>query len=75
MMYIPGHIKIILHGNVYMLLTTTTAAGAAAAAALVIICTQGIYNYILETNHVSRVYSVTAVLFLQFVLHVILFPP
>jgi uncharacterized membrane protein YesL len=31
---------------------------------------QGIYNYIRETNHVSRAYSVAAVLYLQFVLHV-----
>jgi len=34
---------------------------------------QGIYNYIPETNHVSRVYSVAAVLHLQFVPHVMLF--
>jgi hypothetical protein len=34
----------------------------------------GIYNYVPETNHVSRVYSVAAILYLQFVLHVILFP-
>ena len=27
----------------------------------------GVYNYIPETNHVSRVYSVAAVLYLQFV--------
>jgi hypothetical protein len=33
---------------------------------------QGIYNYIPETNHVSRVCSVAAVLYLQFVLHVML---
>jgi hypothetical protein len=33
---------------------------------------QGIYNYIPETNHVSRVYSVAAVLYLQFVLRVML---
>jgi hypothetical protein len=31
-----------------------------------------IYNYILETNHVSRIYSVAAVLYLQSVLHAIL---
>ena len=31
------------------------------------------YNYIPETNHVSMVYSVAAVLFLQFMLHVVLF--
>jgi len=35
---------------------------------------QGIYNYIPETNHVSRVYSDATVLYLQFVLHVMLFP-
>ena len=34
---------------------------------------QGIDNYIPETNHVSRVCSVAAVLYLQFVLHVMLF--
>ena len=35
----------------------------------------GIYNYIPETNHVSRVYSVAAVLYLQFVLLVMLLCP
>jgi hypothetical protein len=39
----------------------------------VITCMQGTYNYIPETNHFSRVYSVAAVLYLQFVLHVMLF--
>jgi hypothetical protein len=34
---------------------------------------QGVYIYIPETNHVARVYTVAAVLYLQFVLHVILF--
>jgi len=34
---------------------------------------QGIYNYIPETIHVSRVYSVAAVVYLQFVLHIWLF--
>jgi hypothetical protein len=28
---------------------------------------QGIYNYTPETNHVSRVHSVAAILYLQFV--------
>ena len=32
-------------------------------------------GYIPETNHISRVYSVAAVLYLQFVLHVMLFRP
>ena len=32
-----------------------------------------LYNYIPETNHVARVYSVAAVLYLQFMLHVMLF--
>jgi len=36
---------------------------------------QGIYNHIPEINHVYRVYSVAAVLYLQFVLHVMLFRP
>jgi hypothetical protein len=36
---------------------------------------QGIYNYISETTHVSGLYSIAAVLYLQFVLHVILFRP
>ena len=35
---------------------------------------QGISNYIPETNHVSRVYSVAAVLRLQFTVHVMLRP-
>ena len=33
---------------------------------------QGIYNYIPETNHVSGVYSASALLYLQFLLHVML---
>ena len=36
---------------------------------------QCIYNYIPETNHVSRVYNVAAVRYLQFVLNVMLFRP
>jgi hypothetical protein len=36
---------------------------------LVVTFMQGIYNYIPATNHVSRVYSVAAVLYFQFVLH------
>ena len=42
---------------------------------LVITFMQGIYNFIPETNHVSKVYSVAAVLYLQFVLHVMLLRP
>ena len=45
---------------------------------LVITFMQGIYNYIPETNHVSKVNSVAALqhyLLLQFVLHVMLFFP
>ena len=33
---------------------------------------QHIYNYIPETNRVSRVYNVAAVLYLQFALHIII---
>jgi hypothetical protein len=40
---------------------------------LVITFMLGIYNYIPETNHVSVIYSVAAVLYLQSVLHVTLF--
>jgi len=40
---------------------------------LVIALMQGIYIYIPETDHVSTVYSVAAVLQLQSVLHVMLF--
>jgi hypothetical protein len=35
---------------------------------------QGIYNYTPETNRVSRVYSVAAVLWLQYMVPVMLFP-
>ena len=40
---------------------------------IVITSMQGIYNYIPETHHVLRVYSISDVLYLQFVLHVMLF--
>ena len=40
---------------------------------LIIAFMQGVYNYIPETHRVSSVYSVAAVLYLQFVLHVLLF--
>jgi len=40
---------------------------------LVITFMQVIYNYMPETNHVSRVYGVAAVPYLQFVLHIMLF--
>jgi len=42
---------------------------------LVITCMQGTYNCIPETNYVSTVYSVAALLYLQSVLHEILFRP
>jgi hypothetical protein len=35
---------------------------------------QGVYNYIPETNQVVRVHNVADVLYVQFVLHVMLFP-
>jgi hypothetical protein len=38
---------------------------------LFIIFMQGIYNYIPETNNVSRVYNVTAILWIQFMVHII----
>jgi hypothetical protein len=42
---------------------------------LVITFIQGTYNYVPETRHVSRVYSVAVVLYLQFALNVMLFRP
>ena len=42
---------------------------------IVITFMQGIYNYVPETNRVSRVYCVAAVLYLKFMLHVMLFYP
>jgi hypothetical protein len=42
---------------------------------LLITFMRGIYNYIPETTHVSMVFSVAAVLYLQSVLHVMLFRP
>jgi len=42
---------------------------------IVITFMQGIYNYIPDTNHVPRVYDDAAVLYLQCVLHVMLFRP
>jgi hypothetical protein len=35
---------------------------------------QGIYNYITEINHVSMVYNFEAILWLQYMAHVMLFP-
>jgi hypothetical protein len=75
MMSNPGHIKIILHGIVNMLHIIIIIIIIVVIVILVITFMQGIYNYILETNHVSRIYSVAAVFYLQFVLHVMLFRP
>ena len=36
---------------------------------------QGIYYYIPETNYISMVYTVAAVLYSQFMLHLMLFRP
>jgi hypothetical protein len=35
---------------------------------------QGIYNYVPETNFVSRVYSAVDITYLQFKMHVMLLP-
>ena len=40
---------------------------------LLITFMQGIYNYIPETNHDSRVYNVAAILVVTFMVHVTLF--
>ena len=42
---------------------------------ILVTCIQGIYNYIPQTNHVSAVHSVAALLYLQSVPHVMLFRP
>ena len=42
---------------------------------IIMIFVRGIYNYMPDTDHVSRVLSVAAVLYLQSVLHVMLFRP
>ena len=42
---------------------------------LVVTCMQGIYNYIPETNLVSRASTVAAILYLLVVPHVMLFRP
>ena len=41
----------------------------------VITLMQAIYNYIPETNHACKVYSVATFLYLQFALHVVFFRP
>jgi hypothetical protein len=69
----PSHVKIILHGIVNMLHIIIIII--IIITILVIAFMQGIYNYILEKKHVSRIYSVAAVLYLQFVLHVMLLHP
>jgi hypothetical protein len=58
-------------GLLYLTTTTTTTT----TTTIVVTLMQGIYNYLPETKHVSRVYSVAAVLYLQFVLHVTLCRP
>jgi len=40
----------------------------------VIIFMQGSYNFIPNTNHVSRVHSFAAIVYLRFLAHVMLFP-
>ena len=42
---------------------------------IIITFMQSTYNYVPETNHISRVKSVAAVLYLQFALHVMFFRP
>ena len=59
-------IIIIIIANITTTTTTTT---------LVITFMRGIYNYIPERNYVFREYIVVGVLYLQFLLHVMLFRP
>ena len=41
---------------------------------IIITFTQNIYNYTPETNHIPRLYNVAAILLLQYMAHVMLFP-
>jgi len=41
---------------------------------IIVTFTQGIYNYIPETNHVPTLYTVATILLLQYMVHVMLFP-
>ena len=40
---------------------------------IIVTCIQSMYNYTHKTNHVTTLYSVAAVLYLQSLLHVMLF--
>jgi hypothetical protein len=57
------------------MITTTTTTTTLIITIIILVLTfmHGIYNYIPEKNHIPWVYSVAAVLYLQFVLHVRLF--
>jgi hypothetical protein len=83
------NILLLLLNNIIIFTTTVGTATAAAAIIIIIIIvvvvaaavvviiitfTRGIYNYIHETNHVSRLYNVAATLQLQYMVHVMLFP-
>jgi len=70
--YVTSHIIIII------IITTTTTINTTVVVVVIIIILafnfmQDFYNCIPETNCVSRVYSVAAVLYLQFVLHVMFY--
>jgi hypothetical protein len=40
----------------------------------VITFVQGIYNYIPQTDHVSTVYNLAAILWLQYIVHIMILP-
>jgi hypothetical protein len=40
----------------------------------VITFTQDIYNYVPETNHIPKLYTAAAILLLQYMVHIMLFP-
>ena len=58
---------------IIIIIITTTTTTTIIIIILFITFKQGIYNYIPEINHVIRVYSFAAILYLQIVLHVMLF--
>ena len=77
---VHAHMRVpcILHYTVYfiiIIIIIISSSSSSSSSILVITFTQGTYKYRPETNHVSRVHSVVAVLYtrIQFVLRVMLF--
>ena len=71
-----GAVKVVTAANLLLLLLLLLLAAAVVVVVVVITVLQGIYNCIPETNYVSRVLNVAALLWLQYrcIVHVMLFP-